>query len=270
MRLMALTQVTTRLFFTRPERDQRDTAKSAGASVAFHLIVILLLLAANHADMLVLAGEQGAGTGIGAGAAGGGGGGGREEQVSLLLPAPEPDAPEEPQITIQVKVAEVVPPPEEPKPEAVLAQVDTVPEAPANPTPAPATGGSGGGDGTGQGPGTGAGFGPGSGGGSGGGEGGGIGSGIGPGTGRGRIIAPSPEVLLIPPSPPGSVKGKSVVLRLAVDSVGVVKDAEIIPSTGDRKYDSALKRVALGWRFRAARDAFNRPVSVLFDVTFTF
>jgi hypothetical protein len=49
-----------------------------------------------------------------------------------------------------------------------------------------------------------------------------------------------------------------------------VKDAEIIPSTGDRKYDSSLKRVALGWKFRPARDPANRPVAVLFDVTFTF
>lgn len=266
---MDLTQVTTRLFFTRPERDQRDTATSAGASVVFHLILILLLLAVNHTDMLTLAGDQGAGTGIGAGAAGGGGGGGREEQVSLLIPAPAPETPEEAPLTIQVAVDEIVPP-EEPKPEVVVAQIDSVPVAPVNAAPAPPTGGSGGGEGTGQGPGSGTGLGPGSGGGTGGGEGGGIGSGIGPGTGRGRVIAPSPEVLLIPPSPPGSVKGKSVVLRLAVDSVGVVKDAEIIPSTGDRKYDSALKRVALGWRFRAARDTYNRPVSVLFDVTFTF
>jgi protein TonB len=113
-------------------------------------------------------------------------------------------------------------------------------------------------------------MGPGSGGGSGGGEGGGIGSGVGPGTGKGRIMTPSPEVLLIPPAAPGGVRGKSVVVRLAVDSVGVVKDAEVIPSTGDRKYDSALKRVALGWKFRPARDQSNRPISVLFDVTFTF
>jgi TonB family protein len=83
-------------------------------------------------------------------------------------------------------------------------------------------------------------------------------------------MTPSPEVLLIPPAAPGGVRGKSVVVRLAVDSVGAVKDAEVIPSTGDRKYDSALKRVALGWKFRPARDQSNRPIGVLFDVTFTF
>ena len=104
----------------------------------------------------------------------------------------------------------------------------------------------------------------------GGGSGGGIGSGMGPGTGRGRTMAPSPEVLLVPPTPPGNVRGKQVVVRLNVDSTGVVKDAELIPSTGNRKYDDTLKRTALGWRFRAARDLTNRPVAVLFDVTFTF
>jgi len=69
-------------------------------------------------------------------------------------------------------------------------------------------------------------------------------------------------------NPPGFLR--TVVVRLAVDSIGAVKDAEIIPSTGDRKYDTALKRVALGWKFRAARGPDNRPVAVLFDVTFTF
>ena len=40
-----------------------------------------------------------------------------------------------------------------------------------------------------------------------------------------------------------------------------MKDAEVIPSTGDRKFDSTLKRVALGWKFRAARGPDNRPVA---------
>ena len=96
------------------------------------------------------------------------------------------------------------------------------------------------------------------------------GSGIGPGIGKGKIMTPSPEVLLVPPTAPGKVRGKTVVVRLAVDSTGAVNNAEIIPSTGDRKYDDALKRTALGWHFRPARDPNNHPISVLFDVTFTF
>ncbi len=266
---MDLTQVGTRLFFTRPERDQRDTAKSAVVSAVLHLLIVLSLITVTRHGLTLLSGDQGAGTGIGAGPAGGGGGGGRDEQISILIPEPPPPAPEDPQLTIPAKVEDIKP--EEVKPEEVVAaRTDTLPAPPANATPAPPTGGTGGGEGTGAGPGTGPGTGPGSGGGSGGGEGGGIGSGIGPGMGRGRIITPSPEVLLIPPEAPGRVRGKTVVVRLQVDTVGVVRDAEIIPSTGDRKFDAALKRVALGWRFRPARNPANRPVSVLFDVTFTF
>lgn len=266
---MDLTSVGTRLFFSQPQREARDTARSAVASAVFHLVIVLALLWATRASVQVLTGaDQGVGDGIGAGAAGGGGGGGRDEEVSILIPEPPPQTPAEVALVIPEKVEEI--PVEEPKVEepVTIAKADTVPQPAA--TPAPPTGGTGTGEGTGQGPGTGPGTGPGSGGGSGGGEGGGIGSGIGPGTGRGRIMTPSPEVLLIPPSAPGSVKGKAVVVRLAVDSIGSVRDAEIIPSTGDRKFDSALKRVALGWKFRPARDAANRPISVLFDVTFTF
>ncbi|HEX6557842.1 MAG TPA: energy transducer TonB [Longimicrobiales bacterium] len=266
---MQSTQVGTRLFFTRPESEQRDTAKSAAVSALLHLLIVLAFVAATRAGLHVLGTDQGAGTGIGAGAAGGGGGGGRDEQVSILIPEPPPPPPEEPQLTVPQVVEDVKPPEIKPEPIA-LAKPDSIPTPAATPVPAPPTGGTGGGEGTGTGAGTGPGSGPGSGGGSGRGEGGGIGSGIGPGTGKGRVIAPAPEVLLIPPSAPGKVRGRTVVVRLAVDSIGVVKDAEIIPTTGDRKFDSALKRVALGWRFRPARDPSNRPVSVLFDVTFTF
>lgn len=270
---MQLTEVGTRLFFTRPEREDRDTAKGAAGSLAFHLLLILTIILLTRAGVLAITEmSQGAGTGIGAGPAGGGGGGGRSQQVSILIPTPAPQEPAEAALLIPRKLEEMKPPePPKVEPEVpVVAKVDSLPQPPVNPVPLPPTGGIGTGEGTGTGPGTGPGVGPGSGGGTGGGEGGGIGSGVGPGIGRGKVIAPSPEVLLIPPNPPGSVRGKTVVVRLAVDSVGVVRDADVIPPTGDRKYDAALKRVAMGWRFRAARDQTNRPVSVLFDVTFTF
>jgi TonB family protein len=61
-----------------------------------------------------------------------------------------------------------------------------------------------------------------------------------------------------------------VLVRLAVDATGVVRDVEIVPSTGDRKFDQQLKRTALGWRFRPARDGANQPVATSFEVTFTF
>lgn len=268
---MDLTRVGTRLFFSRPQRERRDTAKSALVSGVLHLLIVLALIWVTRASMLVLSGEQGAGTGIGAGAAGGGGGGGRDEQVSLLIPEPEPAPPEPEQLTIVAeKVEELQPPEIDPEPEITVTAVDSIPPTAATPAPPTPTTGTGTGTGSGTGPATGPGTGPGSAGGTGGGSGGGIGSGVGPGTGRGRVIPPSPEVLLIPPPAPGGVRGKTVVVRLSVDSVGAVREAEIIPSTGDRKYDASLKRVALGWKFKAARDPANRSVSVLFDVTFTF
>ena len=128
-----------------------------------------------------------------------------------------------------------------------------------------------GGQGTGSGPGRGPGTGPGSGGGSGGGEGGGIGSGGGPGIGRGRVLSPQPDFMLLPPMPtPGGVRGKTVVVRLAIDMAGGVNEVELIPSTGDRGYDQALRRTAMGWHFRPARDAANRAVAVTYDVSFVF
>jgi protein TonB len=261
----------THLFDAQPPRNRRDEAVSTAISVVAHLLILLLFIVVGGGKILeatVL--DAGVGDGIGAGPAGGGGGGG-EEQLVMLTPVKEqPAAP-----PVLEKPPEPVPPPiPVPKPEikpveikpVALAMPDTLLRAPA----VPIASGGGGGQGTGTGAGTGSGTGPGSGGGSGGGEGGGIGSGVGPGTGRGKTLAPSPEVLLIPPPAPGGVRGKTVVVRLAVDETGAVRDAEVIPSTGDRKYDASLRRVALGWRFRAARDAANNPVAVQFDVTFTF
>src|SRR5688572_10255638 len=85
---MDLTQVGTRLFFTRPAREQRDTARSAAAATVFHLLILLLFVGLSRVGVHLITGDQGAGTGIGAGVAGGGGGGGREEQISLLIPEP--------------------------------------------------------------------------------------------------------------------------------------------------------------------------------------
>jgi protein TonB len=272
-RFVQLTSVGTRLFFTRPDREHKDTARSAVVSGAFHLALILLIVGLTRAGVLVVTGDLGVGTGIGTGAAGGGGGGGREDVLSILIAEAEPEPVTAEDLVIPQKIEEVPEPvpEEEPVEEIQTAVIDSTPKPPA-PAAAPPNppGGSGTGQGTGTGPGTGPGLGPGSGGGTGGGSGGGIGSGMGPGTGRGKFLGPSPEVLLVPPTPPGNVRGKAVVVRLQVDSTGIVRDAEIMPSTGNRKYDDTLKKTALGWRFRAARDASNRPVAVLFDVTFTF
>jgi TonB family protein len=260
----------THLFDAKPAKNRRDEVTATAISVLGHVLLLLLLIGVTSRQVITnIGGDLGVGDGIGAGPAGGGGGGGSEDAPIALAPVERAPAPVEEKPPEPLPEPIPVPQPEIKEieiPPIALAPLDTMPRI----TMTPLTAGSGFAQGSGTGAGTGPGTGPGSGGGSGGGEGGGIGSGFGPGTGRGRQLAPSPEVLLIPPPAPGNVRGKTVVVRLSVDSAGVVKDAEILPSTGDRKYDAALKRVALGWKFRAARDPNNKAVATLFDVTFTF
>jgi len=123
------------------------------------------------------------------------------------------------------------------------------------PEPLPGLGGgSGGGAGPGSGPGTGSGAGP------------GIGSGIG---GDG-IRPPTPLSILIPPTATEAVRGGRATVRLQVDPAGTVRSVDVVESSGDRGYDQQLRRVALGWRFRPARDAADRPVAYPFEVSFTF
>ena len=74
----------------------------------------------------------------------------------------------------------------------------------------------------------------------------------------------------MPPTAPGQVKGKTVTMRLAIDATGAVREVELIPSSGDRGFDQALRRTAMGWHFRPARDAANRAVAVTYDVSFDF
>ncbi len=200
----------------------------------------------------------------------------------LDIAPPAPTA--APELTLTVP--EVAPPVEpEPEPEPETPPPPTpAPPAPAPPTAAPAAGsqpnpgaasagqggGTGAGTGAGQGEGVGPGTGPGSGGGSGGGTGGGIGSGVGPGTGAGRMVAPVPEFVLIPPSnPPRGVRGDSLVVRLNIDVAGKVRDVQF-RSTGDRGYDQKLRRTAMEWRFRPARDPSSKPIAVAYDVTLQF
>ncbi len=266
-------RVLTHLFFTADEAaHDRFTVPAGILALLTHLLLLLLAIGPVGRHLLKTETDPGVGTGIGAGAAGGGGGG-REEELSIVTleapPAPTPATSTEP-------VPAVPPPPppvldlpqlDPPKvPPVHLAQAVTSVIAPAVGAGAPSSG-----QGTGVGPGRGPGTGPGSGGGSGGGEGGGIGSGVGPGTGRGRLLAPVPDFVLLPPAPtPGAARGKTIVVRLAIDAGGAVRDVELIPSTGDRGFDQALRRTAQGWHFRPARDAANAAVAVTYDVTFIF
>ncbi len=257
------------LFFSENEAaHDRSSVPSLAVAVLFHLLLLLLAIGPVGHHLLQTETDPGVGTGIGAGVAGGGGGGNDEQMLVALSAPPMPAA-----------GTETAPPPP-PPPHLVLPQPDMpVPPPPrladaqvaTTAVPAVTVGAlAGGGQGTGVGPGSGPGTGPGSGGGSGGGEGGGIGSGIGPGIGRGRLLQPTPDFMLMPPTAPGAVHGKTVVVRLAIDATGKVRDVELLPSSGDRGFDQALRRTAMGWHFRPARDASNRPVAVTYDVSFNF
>jgi TonB family protein len=58
-------------------------------------------------------------------------------------------------------------------------------------------------------------------------------------------------------------------VRLDIDTEGVVRKVKLDPSTGDRRYDAKLRKVAMNWRFHPARDPANQPVAVEYDVQVT-
>ncbi len=240
---------------------------SVVASTLAHAVLIAALLWAGRSAADQFA-DAAAGEGVALGPAGGGGGGGQQVTFyDIVTPAPAPAAVEPDPILPVV-----------PEPDALVLKPPTAASTPARADSAAAGrpaavantgGGSGGGEGTGTGAGTGSGVGPGSGGGSGGGTGGGVGTGTGPGAGEGRITPPETDLLLIPPPRPRNMASRTVVFILAVDAEGVVREVELQPPTGDRRYDAALRRMALDWRFKPARDAANRPVAVKYPVTLT-
>lgn len=240
------------------QADRGSHAWSTGASALVHGLILALLLALK-APVERRPGPAGWTLDASAGEGGGGGG---ETLYLLQLPA--------------LPVAEAAPAlPALPSPVAPTLP-DLVPEAVAFPViaftsvtdcfsscepPSPRPGaGLGGGPGTGTGPslGVGAGLGPGP----------GFGSGSGPG-GDG-VRPPAPLTILIPPSATAAVRGRAATMRLQVDTAGAVRDADVVVSSGDRGYDEALRRIAMGWRFRPARDAQNRPVPYPFEVSLKF
>jgi hypothetical protein len=68
-------------------------------------------------------------------------------------------------------------------------------------------------------------------------------------------------------APPG-VRGDTVLTRLRVDSLGVVTSVELVRAPRDRANTEVLKGAARGWWYQPARDAANRPVAGVFEVTF--
>ncbi len=239
--------------------ERRAWALTLGASAALHALGLALLVRIEPSPpragatgwvFTVLAEEAG------------GGGGPAPIQLALrsLGSEADPDLPappasleiEEPDIPTVDLVLEA---PVSPEPLPVAPPAPAPPPGGVRQEGAPAVGGgTGGGAGAGSGPGTGAGVGQGSGG-------GGAGDGIRP---------PSPLTILVPPTATASVRGKAARVLLQVDSAGRVRSADVVVSSGDRSYDEQLRRIALGWRFRPARDAANRPVPYPFEVSVTF
>jgi TonB family protein len=235
-------------------------------SILFHLLLIAILLYKGMpVESELLEGELG-----------GGGGGNNGEQTTLISlagppespPVPVPTPPVEPD-PIPVPTPDPVPPP--PK--------DTVKTPPA-PTPAPVpmplgttvSGGDAGAAGS-----------AGSGGGAGGGSGGGVGTGTGTGTGSGSgggtggggtspdgLIPPSASTLFLPPpNPPKSAHGRTIVVAVTIDVLGRVLDAQLKQTSGSSKYDEALRKSALGWRFKPARNRMGEPVPGVFSFEVT-
>ena len=249
---------------------RRQFYRSTLGSLLVHAALIGLLVWRAGEDFAgLLVGNDVPGPGIGtgptAGPAGGGGGGESVEYIEIAAPAPPPEI--EP--VVVPAEAEVLPPVTTPEVPELSAPT------PAPTEPAPPAAQAPGGVGPGEGGGVGAGVGPGALGGSGGGTGGGIGSAVGPGTGgggggEGSIRPPVPMSVILPPTPPPRVRGRTVELRLSVDARGAVRQVEIVTPTGDRAFDNRLRRTALDWRFQPARDPENRPVAAQVPISFSF
>ena len=237
--------------------DSGTQVGSAGASALFHGLIVALLLAVGVQP------EQRPGvtgwtldtnTGGGGGSSGGAGG-----EIHLLqLPIPPaaeavPDIPAIPSLvapTLPDLVPQIVSPP-------VVAFESADPCFGACDSPnAGAGAGTGGGLGIGVGTGSGAGV--------------GSGTGAGSGPGGNGVRPPAPLTILIPPAATAGVRGKVATVLLQVDTMGAVRYADVVVSSGDRDYDKALRRIAMGWRFRPARDAANRPVPYPFEVSLSF
>jgi protein TonB len=228
---------------------------SAGASAIFHGLIVALMLAVPvpaepRPGVTGWTLDADAGVGGGGGAAGGG--------LLLQLPVPPaaeavPDLPAIPTLVAPVApdlVPQIVSPP-------MVAFESTDPCLGGCDAPNTGTGaGTGAHLGTGRGMGSGTGV--------------GSGSGAGSGPGGDGIRPPAPLTIMIPPAATAGVRGKAATVLLQVDTVGAVRDADVVVSSGDRDYDEALRRIAMGWRFRPARDAADRPVPYPFEVSLTF
>jgi TonB family protein len=69
------------------------------------------------------------------------------------------------------------------------------------------------------------------------------------------------KALQLPPAPPTKLRGTTVIAQFDVDDTGKVRGVELTTPSGDTAYDAKLKKLALGWLFRPARNNQGVPVS---------
>jgi hypothetical protein len=245
-------------------------AQATAASIGFHLLIVVLLLAPTIfvSSQLIDYTQRGAG---GPGAVGGGGGGNQSfpgrikylpERVGFLKLEPEKPVPKE---VPKPKPEEAKPPPPPPPPDPQpVAKTDSVAAAArVDSTAADVGAGRGtGNDGT-------SGNGPGRGGGVGSGVGTGRGSATGPGTGggEGTIYPPTVTALPILPLPiPSKVRPYKMVAQFEVDTTGNARLIGFNPSR-DAGYNRRIREMLLEIRFRPAVTMDGRPVKAIAIVT---
>jgi len=240
-------------------------AQATAAAIAFHLLMILLVLAPAIlvSNELLEYTQRGAG---GPGAVGGGGGGSRSfpgrikyvpERVDFMKL--EKAEPKEAVVKPKPEVAKPPPPPPTPEPPVVAAKDSAVSAAKVDSTSVLVGAGRGtGADGT-------TGNGPGRGGGEGSGIGTGRGSATGPGTGGGdgTIYPPTVVAVAVLPLPiPGKVRPYKLIAQFEVDSTGEARLLAFNPSR-DAGYNRRVREMLMEIRFRPAVTAAGRPVKAI-------
>lgn len=250
-------------------------AQATVAALAFHLLLVLLVLAPTIfvSSQLIDFTQRGAG---GPGPVGGGGGGSQSfpgrikylpEQVDFMKLEKENPAPKKEEVvpakTETIKPPDPPPPPPTPDPPAAAATDSAAAAARADSTSAALGAGRGSGkDGS-------RGNGPGRGGGEGSGVGTGRGSATGPGTGGGDGTVYPPTVVALPILPlpiPAKVRPYKMVAQFEVDTTGQARLIGFNPSK-DSGYNRRIREMLLEIRFRPAVTMDGRPVKAIAVVT---
>lgn len=245
-------------------------AQATAAAIAFHVLVILLVLAPAIfvSNQLIEFTQRGAG---GPGPVGGGGGGSQSfpgrikyvpERVDFMKL--EKAAPKLEVVTPKPEVAKPPPPPPTPEPPVAVAKDSAASAVRVDSTSVLVGAGRGTGtDGT-------AGSGPGRGGGVGSGVGTGRGSATGPGTGGGDGTIYPPQVVSIAMLPlpiPAGVRPYRMVAQFEVDSTGNARLLGFNPSRNSG-YNRRVREMLLEIRFRPAVTMDGRPVKAIAQVSF--